>query len=62
MSREGGQKMTEEDLLQMLDDLSNRGIKFALSNVLESNGRENILLRKWIESRPTTKDRFELLI
>ena len=45
----------EEDLLQMLDDLSNRGIKFALSNVLESKGRENILLRKWIESRPNYK-------
>ena len=39
----------------MLDNLSQRGIRFALSNVLESKGKENILLKKWIESRPNYK-------
>ena len=51
----GWSEVDEEDLLQMLDDLSQRGIKFALSNVLESKGRENVLLRKWIESKPNYK-------
>lgn len=51
----GWSEVDEEDLLQKLDDLSQRGIKFALSNVLESKGRENVLLRKWIESRPNYK-------
>ena len=37
----GWSEVDEEDLLQKLDDLSQRGIKFALSNVLESKGREN---------------------
>lgn len=36
----GWSEVDEEDLLQKLDDLSQRGIKFALSNVLESKGRE----------------------
>ena len=35
----GWSEVDEEDLLKMLDDLSQRGIKFALSNVLESKGR-----------------------
>lgn len=51
----GWSEVDEEDLLRMLDDLSQRGIKFALSNVLESKGRENVLLRKWIESRQNYK-------
>lgn len=51
----GWSEVDEEDLLKMLDDLSQRGIKFALSNVLESKGRENVLLRQWIESRPNYK-------
>ncbi len=52
----GWSEVDEEDLLQeALDDLSQRGIKFALSNVLEFQGRRNVLLRKWIESRPNYK-------
>ena len=51
----GWSEVDEEDLLQMLDNLSQRGIRFALSNVLESKGKENILLKKWIESRPNYK-------
>lgn len=42
----------ERDLLQKLDELSNRGIRFALSNVLESKGAENTILKEWIDLRP----------
>lgn len=37
----------EKELLELLDHLNQRKIKFALSNVLESNGKENKLLKKW---------------
>lgn len=37
----------EIELLEILDWLNDRKIKFALSNVLESNGKENIILKKW---------------
>lgn len=37
----------EKDLLNLLDELNERGIKFALSNVIESNGKVNELLKKW---------------
>lgn len=37
----------EKDLLDLLDDLNKRGIKFALSNVIESNGKTNNLLKEW---------------
>ncbi len=40
----------ERDLLHLLDTLSERGIKFALSNVLESKGKENAILKQWIAS------------
>ena len=37
----------EIDLLNVLDELNNRNVKFALSNVIESNGKENTLLKQW---------------
>lgn len=37
----------EEDLLNLLDELNDKGIRFALSNVLESKGNSNDLLKKW---------------
>lgn len=37
----------EKALLHILDSLEERGIKFALSNVFQSNGKENILLKEW---------------
>lgn len=37
----------EEDLLKILDYLNENNMKFALSNVLESNGKENRLLKNW---------------
>lgn len=41
------QEKDEKDLLQLLDNLDGRGIKFMLSNVLLSNGKENTILKKW---------------
>ena len=37
----------DQDLLNLLDDLNDRGIKFALSNVISSNGKENTGLIEW---------------
>ncbi len=38
----------EKELLSILDELNNKGIKFALSNVLIHKGRTNEILSKWI--------------
>ena len=38
----------EKDLLDFLDKLHNKGVKFALSNVLRSKGKENQILIKWV--------------
>lgn len=51
----GWTESDEKDLLQLLDELSRRNVKFALSNVLESKGKENNILKQWIESRPNYK-------
>jgi site-specific DNA-adenine methylase len=45
----GWGKKQEKELLQFLDKLDSRGIKFALSNVLESKGFENTILKDWLE-------------
>lgn len=45
----------ERDLLNKLDVLSKYKIKFALSNVLEAKGKENSILKEWIEARPQYK-------
>ena len=37
----------EKDLLDLLDELNKKGVKFALSNVIESNGKTNYLLKEW---------------
>lgn len=37
----------EKDLLKLLDTLNERGIKFCLSNVFLSNGKENTILKNW---------------
>jgi DNA adenine methylase len=40
---------TEEGcLLDLLDSLSERGVRFALSNVVEHKGKENNLLKDWV--------------
>ena len=40
----------EKDLLNYLDSLNDNNINFALSNVLESKGKENKLLKEWSEN------------
>lgn len=37
----------EIDLLNKLDELDKKGCKFALSNVIESNGKINEILKEW---------------
>ena len=37
----------EKDLLNLLDELNDKNIRFALSNVLESKGNSNDILKKW---------------
>ncbi len=39
----------EQQLYEILDCMNSRGIHFALSNVLEHKGQENLLLKKWSE-------------
>ena len=39
---------TEKKLLKYLDDLHEKKIKFALSNVLKSKGKENVILQNWL--------------
>ena len=44
----GWDEATERDLLSFLDDLQKRNIRFALSNVLRSKGKENKILIEWL--------------
>lgn len=47
--KSGWTEKDESDLLELLDDLNDRGIRFALSNVLNHEGKENSILSTWIE-------------
>ena len=38
----------ERQLLTFMEELSDRKIRFALSNVLESKGKENAILTEWL--------------
>ena len=40
----------EKDLLKLLDYLTKKEVKFALSNVLEHNNKENKLLKEWVNN------------
>lgn len=44
----GWNETAEKDLLAFLDELQKRSIKFALSNVLRSKGKENKILIDWL--------------
>ena len=35
--------------MQILDDLNEKNVSFALSNVLEHKGKENLILKNWIK-------------
>lgn len=45
--KDGWNQECEEDLLNLLDELNTKKIKFALSNVLYSKGKTNELLIEW---------------
>lgn len=47
---------SEKDLLAFLDKLNERNIRFALSNVLRSKGKENEILIEWLEKN---QDRYK---
>lgn len=43
----GWNEIKERELLKLLDNLNERGIKFALSNVFENKGKSNDILMEW---------------
>lgn len=47
----GWSEKEELSLLKTLDSLDKKGVKFALSNVLEHKGRSNDILKKWLENK-----------
>lgn len=47
--QDGWSESDECDLLAFLNDLDNRHIRFALSNVLRSKGKENNILLGWLD-------------
>lgn len=48
----------EKDLLSYLEELDKRNIRFGLSNVLESNGIINYILKNWLERNKKFKTIF----
>lgn len=44
----GWNESQEKKLLQILDELNTKSISFALSNVIEHKGKENIILKEWV--------------
>lgn len=45
----GWSEKDEIELLSLLDTLNSQGKKFALSNVILSNGKENLILKEWCQ-------------
>ena len=48
--QDGWNETLEKELLNYLDNLHERGIRFALSNVIHSKGKENKILIEWINN------------
>ncbi len=46
----GWDERHEKDLLAFLDCLNGRNVRFALSNVLRSKGKENRIIMKWLKA------------
>lgn len=47
--QDGWNETKEKELLELLDNLNAKGVKFALSNVLENKGKANDILKAWSE-------------
>lgn len=45
--QDGWNETREKELLNLLDSLHNKNIRFALSNVLENKGKSNDILKEW---------------
>lgn len=45
--QDGWNEQCERDLLSLLDKLGEKGVGFALSNVLTNKGKENTILKEW---------------
>lgn len=45
----GWGEQVERELLNKLDGLNEAGVRFALSNILESKGKSNEILKAWVE-------------
>lgn len=54
----GWTEKEEKELLNLLDNLNEQNIKFALSNVLEHKGKSNEILKIWIANNPNYKTNF----
>lgn len=52
--QDGWNEEHEKELLNFLDNLNSLGIRFALSNVLRSKGKENSILIKWLSNNNYT--------
>lgn len=52
--KDGWNQECEDDLLNLLDELNTKKIKFALSNVLYSKGKTNDLLIEWSKNIMST--------
>lgn len=48
----GWTRKEENELLEVLDKLNSRRVKFALSNVLEHKGKTNDILKNWVKKNP----------
>jgi len=53
--QDGWTEKDEYDLLSYLEKLDEKGIRFALSNVLESKGKKNEILANWINKHKKFK-------
>lgn len=51
--QDGWNETKEKQLLELLDSLNERGIRFALSNVLENKGKSNDILKEWSKKYTT---------
>jgi DNA adenine methylase Dam len=51
--KDGWNETHERELLQLLDNANDKGIRFALSNVLENKGKSNDILKEWCKKYNT---------
>lgn len=49
---DGWTEKDDRDLLKFLDEINCRGVRFALSNVLESKGKKNEIIIDWVNNHP----------